>query len=832
MYKNCVYLVFVLVLSVITTGYAEMVIGDWEEGSYDGWIDWGQGQGTIESIGAPKYTFSETGATLGTSALKVSPGSGWQQNLSIKLQDIGGLEAFLANKAFAIDVTYNSADWDPATTFAQVYQVSFNNDGFGWHDVGGAAAPDGTAGVVFTDTLNPDDPGAIPLDNPGIEGTTITGTWKWDYSGVIDQFENPGYIEIIIATNSDAAGAYYFDNARLVGSGSLIAGNPSPENKATDVRRDPTFVWKSGTNIDTHDIYLGTDFSDVNDATTDVHPNVAFIQSDVNNYTPGNLESNTTYYWRVDEVNDTDVWKGPVWSFTTGNFLVVDDMESYNGLNPDVEGSNRIFLAWIDGYEIPEENGALVGYDNPPFVEQTIVHGGSQSMPFEYNNNMKYSEAKLTLSRQRDWTVEGTKALSLWFYGDPENAVEQMYVAVANTGGQPVIVNHPYPAQIQVADWQQWAINLDSFADGGVVLSNVDSIAIGFGDKNNLRAGGSGTVIFDDIRLYPPMCVLSDRSAEFARLDFMPLGDPAGDCVINYKELEVLARDWLVMDEVISTIPPGTTGLVAYYPMDEGTGTSISDSSGHFHSGTFSDFGLSWVANGVMDSGSAVSFDGSAGGRISIGTWDPASGTGQLTLALWIKWDGPREPHGGQPQGLICKRDGWAVDDLMFMFEIDTPDSADTRGAIGLRQYSDANTDVYTEAHVMEEFIGRWTHVAAAFDGTTARLYINGNEVASGPFSFAGGIGAGMTIGNNNSDSWPDCPGVFNGDMDEVRIYNRALSPAQIAYLADTTPADGELHSVPSLAELFEAAAQSTLVVNFADFAVLADRWLDQELWP
>ena len=168
----------------------------------------------------------------------------------------------------------------------------------------------------------------------------------------------------------------------------------------------------------------------------------------------------------------------------------------------------------------------------------------------------------------------------------------------------------------------------------------------------------------------------------------------------------------------------------------------------------------------------------------------------------------------------------------MFMLEMDTPDSPDTRGSFALRQYSDAGTDVYTEAHIMDQFIGRWVHLATTFDGTTARLYLNGSEIASGPFSFASGTDAGMTIGNVNSDSWPDCHGVFNGEMDEIRIYNRALTAAQIAYLADTTPADGELHSVPSQAELLEAGAQSTLVVNFADFAVLADMWLDQELWP
>ena len=109
MFKK-MFMISFFVLFFACTSYADTVIGDWENGSYNGWIDWGRGQAKIESIGAPKYTFSTIGATRGSSALKVSPGSGWQQNLSISLADIGGLEAFMANKAFAIDVTYNSAD--------------------------------------------------------------------------------------------------------------------------------------------------------------------------------------------------------------------------------------------------------------------------------------------------------------------------------------------------------------------------------------------------------------------------------------------------------------------------------------------------------------------------------------------------------------------------------------------------------------------------------------------------------------------------------------------------------------------------------------------------
>jgi hypothetical protein len=71
-------------------------------------------------------------------------------------------------------------------------------------------------------------------------------------------------------------------------------------------------------------------------------------------------------------------------------------------------------------------NGSLVGYDVPSFVEKTIVHGGSQSMPLFYDNSgtAQYSEATLTLSPQQDWTQKGIEALVLWFKGNPAGFVE------------------------------------------------------------------------------------------------------------------------------------------------------------------------------------------------------------------------------------------------------------------------------------------------------------------------------------------------------------------------------------------------------------------------
>ncbi|MFB0555901.1 MAG: hypothetical protein ACETWQ_21560, partial [Phycisphaerae bacterium] len=163
---------------------------------------------------------------------------------------------------------------------------------------------------------------------------------------------------------------------------------------------------------------------------------------------------------------------------------------------PDPE-SNRIFEAWLDGYEIPT-NGALVGNELPPYAEQRIVHGGVQSIPYFYDNSVGYSEATLTLIYPRDWTENGINTLSIWFRGDSDNAAELLYVAL----DRGAVVSHDNPDAAQITTWTQWNIDLQAFADQGVNLANVNTIALGLGNKKNPVAGGSGTMYFDDIRLY------------------------------------------------------------------------------------------------------------------------------------------------------------------------------------------------------------------------------------------------------------------------------------------------------------------------------------------
>jgi hypothetical protein len=89
--------------------------------------------------------------------------------------------------------------------------------------------------------------------------------------------------------------------------------------------------------------------------------------------------------------------------------------------------------------------------------------------------------------------------------GIASNAAEPLYVAVSNSTGNSAIVVNDDPAAAQIDTWTEWVIPLQAFADQGIVLTNVDRIAIGLGTRGNISIpGGSGKMFIDDIRLYQP----------------------------------------------------------------------------------------------------------------------------------------------------------------------------------------------------------------------------------------------------------------------------------------------------------------------------------------
>ncbi|TKJ35755.1 MAG: hypothetical protein CEE38_14205 [Planctomycetes bacterium B3_Pla] len=335
----------------------------------------------------------------------------------------------------------------------------------------------------WTNHGNTENKGAIDL----VAGQT--------YSVVMELYEDGGGAVAQLRWESPSTPKQLIPAAAL--SFLVHANNASPANGTEGVNLMSKLTWNPGDSASSHEVYLGTDADAVTNATKASPEYQGSKALGEESLDPGKLAFDTTYFWRVDEVNNTNPdspWVGNVWSFWTGDFLVVDDFELYNDIDPPAEASNRIFDKWIDGFGTTT-NGALVGNDLPPYAEQTIVNSGAQSMIYRYDNANKTSEATMTLVYPSDWTEEGVTKLSLSFRGASGNSAERMFVALGNA-----VVYHDDASATETTRWTEWVIDLAAFT--GVDLTNVNAITIGFGTRGSpADDGGAGTMYFDDIRL-------------------------------------------------------------------------------------------------------------------------------------------------------------------------------------------------------------------------------------------------------------------------------------------------------------------------------------------
>jgi hypothetical protein len=293
----------------------------------------------------------------------------------------------------------------------------------------------------------------------------------------------------------DAAGAIFPGDLWSFIAQDLAAYHPAPPDGAPDASQTPVLTWLPGQSVAKHHLYFGAAVEAVTQGAADTDKGE---RTDAT-FTPGALESLTTYYWRVDEVvAGGTVRTGPVWQFTT--CLSVDDFESYND---DLAAQTTIFDSWIDGLT-NGLSGSVVGNATAPFAEQTIVHSGKQSMPMDYNNVNApfFSEAQLDFAPVQDWTVGGVTDLRLYFRGVATNGAGSLYVAVADSSNQVAVAAYADAAAVKATSWTEWKIPLSSFA--GVNLAKIKTLYVGVGDRQTPVKGGAGRLYLDDIRLTRP----------------------------------------------------------------------------------------------------------------------------------------------------------------------------------------------------------------------------------------------------------------------------------------------------------------------------------------
>jgi hypothetical protein len=293
--------------------------------------------------------------------------------------------------------------------------------------------------------------------------------------------------------------------------------------------------------------------------------------------------------------------------------------------------------------------------------------------------------------------------------GIASNAAEPLYIGLADSAGNRATIEHEDATATQIDSFTLWSVNLTDFANQGVNVASVKKLILGVGNPTAPVAGGSGAMYFDDIAV----------------------GNP---------------------------IPP--VGLVAHFALEN----NAEDSSGNNHHGVV--VGSPVYVDGPGGLGMALEFDGTGNQYVDLGTFDPSEVTGQLSISLWVKWNGLTSLY----QGLIGKRDTWAADAMMWQIEANRDD-----GTLGFFRQGSSPPDGDPVLPV-----GEWAHVAATFDGTAAKFYFNGQMTGEGGFSYGSGEGAAIVFGACQANGG----NPFNGALDEIRLYDIVLSDAEILGLA------------------------------------------------
>jgi hypothetical protein len=578
-----------------------------------------------------------------------------------------------------------------------------------------------------------------------------------------------------------------------------LAWAPQPFNGESDVSRDVVLTWKPGDFAAQHDVYFGTDMDAVTDANTAQSLGVYIDRRGPNSYDPGGLELESTYYWRIDEVNDPCVWKGKVWKLSTANFIIIDDFEDYD------TGTNKVFNTWEDGNV--NFTGSFLDLGIEPFDP---AHSGNQSMLYIYDNTIKWdwdhywSEAELPFSPARDFTGADVKVLTLYFYGDPgndANDTEELYVGVTGSLAE---VRYSDDAgndnnDLKVAEWTEWNIPISDFNNPDAVdPCVVASFLIGFGDRDNTdTVGGEGVVYFDDIRLYPPRCV-----PEFVK----PRADLDDDCIVSWGDVEVIGDQWLRGDLDLNPVTnPGDVNLVGHWEL-EGNGD---DSSGNnYHGSAEGDY--EWTT-GKIGSG-AIDLDGGWVVVEDDGNTPKLRPKEQVSVTAWINL------AAGGDYRVVIKGEN---DEETFGLEVNDEDGL----AFIFRDANNPNDVVgITSGDTLSG--GEWIHVGGTYDANEQTCYVNGvaeNSETRGALDILTDANDGMAIGGRYGDSSQR----FNGKIDDVRVYDRGLNRAEVAYI--TSEGTGEV-LLESAANLF--SGESGEVINIRDLAIVFNSWLEERLWP
>jgi len=601
------------------------------------------------------------------------------------------------------------------------------------------------------------------------------------------------------------------------------AKEPYPADEAAGIGVDVVLHWTPGRDAATHNVYFGTDETAVSTATTssaEFMVNQGPNTFDTANYDANGLVYAGEYFWRVDEVGAGTV-KGHTWSFTVAEYSTVDDFDSY-------VNQTELWNVWDDW--TTNSSGAAI------FVEQdaNFTRDGN-SMRYDYDTTTKKGAACLgsiastdttRLGIGSDWTLGDARALVIYFLGDADNSpnfAHQLWVQLEDTSSNSGVALYDDLNDLALPSWTEWNIDLGIFDACGVSLANVDKIHIGFGGETaggdcSTKTGGTGTVWFDDIAVHPRRCVPSYSKGK---------GDFEDDCFIDTLDLKALSRDWLVSGGLVSASAP-TTPPKLWFKFDEGAGstTENSGSLGSSRNGNLIDMFDPWVTPGApspdaCDPNASLAFDGT---NDYVNSPNMGIVTNELTISAWLKR---------------------TADEFIFAGVLIVPGANDFNAMTGMQfgstpDWKSTNTINYVWESMEETWgwesdllvpLSQWTFAAVVVEPTKAIMWMHdGTEMSSatnildhGVVTFSRETHIGLNPKRNNKGAFVR---FYEGGLDDVRLYDYALSQGEVLYLVD----HGGSFYQPL--EDWRADADKDDTVNFVDHAYMAENWLTEILWP
>lgn len=214
----------------------------------------------------------------------------------------------------------------------------------------------------------------------------------------------------------------------------------------------------------------------------------------------------------------------------------------------------------------------------------------------------------------------------------------------------------------------------------------------------------------------------------------------------------------MVMTAVL-VCPTARAALVAEYLMNEDGGSTVNDTSGNGMTGSFAGAGMNWVSGPSAQYGTAIDFNGSGYVDVPDSTGSSLDVTTQMTFCAWINTDA----------SAISNTIAWK------------PGAYRVFQQYGSAYINLSGVDGGSNAAIMAVGFNHWYHIAFTYDGSNIRSYLDGVLQNTTP--------ATGSIDTNDSSlriGWYNSTPNYDGTLDNIRIYDQALTPSQIIADKDT----------------------------------------------